>query len=48
MLEIVVQEIPEIDQHLIKSALHFQVAIDRGCDDLDTAAAQAVARLSSH
>lgn len=47
MLAIVIQEIPEIDQYLIKSALHFQVAIDRGCDDLDKAAAQAVSRLSS-
>ena len=48
MLAVVIQEIPEIDQHRIKAALHFQIAIDRGCNDLDAAAAQALARLSSH
>lgn len=45
---LLVQEIPEIGQHLIKSGLHFQVVIDRGCDSLNAAAAQAVARISSH
>lgn len=46
MLAVVLQEVPEVPQNLIKSAIHYQIAIARGCDDLATPAAQAVARLS--
>jgi TPR repeat protein len=46
MLAVLLQEIPEVEHHLVKSAFHFQIAIDRGCNDLDDEAAQAMARLS--
>jgi uncharacterized protein len=46
LLANMLQEIPEVEDHLLKSAIHFQIAIAAGCDDLDAHAAQAVARLS--
>ena len=45
-LGVLLQEIPEVEDHLVKSALNLQVAIARGCDDLDKTTARAVARLS--
>lgn len=47
VLAVMLPEIPEVEDHLVKSALNFQVAIFRGCSDLDQAATQAVARLSA-
>lgn len=47
MLGLLLQEIPEVDYHLVKSAAHFEVAIAEGCDDLGEEAAKAVARLSA-
>lgn len=46
MLAIVLQEIPEVEHHLVKSAAQFQVAMARGCDDLDKEAALAMSLLS--
>lgn len=45
-LGVLLQEIPEVEHHLVKSALNLQVAIARGCSDLDQTAAQVIARLS--
>jgi TPR repeat protein len=47
VLATMLPEIPEVQDHLVKSALNYQVAIFRGCTDLDKAAMQAVARLSA-
>lgn len=46
MLGVMLQEMPGVEYHLVKSAFHFQVAIAMGCDDLDKEAARAMARLS--
>ena len=46
MLAVLLQEMPEVEHHLVKSAFHFQVAIARGCTDLKEEAAMAMARLS--
>ena len=46
MVGVLLQDLPEVDQSLVKSAINFQLAIARGCDDLDDEAAQAIARLS--
>jgi hypothetical protein len=41
-----VQDAADVENSLVKSALHFQVAIAAGCSDLDILAAHAVERLS--
>lgn len=46
MLATLLQEIPEVEHNLVKSAIHYQIAIARGCDDLGKPAARAIARLS--
>ena len=46
VLATVLQEIPEVEHNLVKSAIHYQIAIARGCDDLGKPAARAIARLS--
>lgn len=46
MLGVLLQDLPEVEHSLVKSALHFQVAIARGCDDVGEDAAHALARLS--
>lgn len=47
MIGVLLQELPEVEQNLVKSALNFQVAIARGCDDVHDEAVQAIARLSA-
>lgn len=46
VLAMLLQDTPDIEGHLVKSALHLQVAIAAGCKDLDVLAERAVARLS--
>jgi uncharacterized protein len=46
MLAVLMQEVPEIEHNLVKSAIHYQIAMARGCDDLGKPAARAVSRLS--
>lgn len=46
LLAVLLQDTPEVEGSLVKSALHFQIAIAAGCSDLATLAAKAVARLS--
>lgn len=46
LLAVVLQDMPEVEHNLVKSAIHFQIAIARGCDDLTKAAERAVDRLS--
>lgn len=46
MLAMLLQDTPDIEGHLVKSALHLQVAIAAGCKDLEALAERAVARLS--
>jgi hypothetical protein len=45
-LAVMLQDATDVENHLVTSALHFQVAIASGCSDLDIIAAQAVSRLS--
>lgn len=45
-LAVMLQDAADVENNLVKSALHFQVAIAAGCSDLDILAAHAVARLS--
>lgn len=46
LLAVLLQDSPEVENNLVKSAIHFQVAIVAGCSDLEVPAARAVARLS--
>lgn len=46
LLAIMLQERPEMAGGLLKSAIHFQVAIASGCSDLGALAARALERLS--
>lgn len=46
LLAVLLQEASHIEGSLIRSAIHFQVAIAAGCSDLRAPAAMAVARLS--
>lgn len=46
MLGVLLQEIPEVEDNLVKSAFHFQMAVKQGCNDVDDEAAAAMARLS--
>ena len=46
LLAVLLQDMPAVEGGLVKSALHFQVAIAAGCADLDALSARAVARLS--
>ena len=45
-LAVMLQDAGDVENSLVKSALHFQVAVAAGCSDLDILAAHAVARLS--
>ena len=46
LLAVMLQDAADVENSLVKSALHFQVAIAAGCSDLDILAAHAVERLS--
>ena len=46
LLAVLLQDMSDIEGGLVKSALHFQVAIDAGCSDLQALSIQAVARLT--
>ncbi|MBU1336855.1 MAG: hypothetical protein KJ944_13075 [Alphaproteobacteria bacterium] len=46
LLAVLLQDSPDVEGNLVKSALHFQAAVAAGCSDLATLAARAVARLS--
>ena len=45
LLAVLLQDSPEVPGGLVKSALHFQVAMFAGCTDLQILAERAVARL---
>ena len=47
LLAVLLQDMPQTAGNLVKSALHFQLAVAAGCSDLEILAARAVARLSS-
>lgn len=47
LLAVMLQDAGDVENSLVKSALHFQVAIAAGCSDLDILAARAVERLSA-
>jgi FOG: TPR repeat, SEL1 subfamily len=46
LLGLLLEDLPEVPHHLVKSAFHYQMALAAGCDDIGDAAARAVARLS--
>lgn len=46
LLAVLLQDAPEMEGSLVRSALHFRVAIAAGCSDVDILAAHAVGRLS--
>jgi hypothetical protein len=46
LLAVMLQDAADVENSLVKSAVHFQVAIAAGCSDLDILAAHAVERLS--
>ena len=46
LLAVMLQDAADVDDNLVRSALHFQVAIASGCSDLDILAAHAIERLS--
>ncbi len=46
LLAVMLQDATEGENNLVRSALHFQVAIAAGCSDVDILAAHAVERLS--
>lgn len=46
LLAVMLQDAGDVENNLVKSALHFQVAIAAGCNDVEILAAHAVERLS--
>lgn len=46
LLAVMLQDAVDVENSLVQSALHFQVAVAAGCSDLDILAAHAVERLS--
>jgi hypothetical protein len=46
LLAVLLQDTPEVEGSLVKSALHFQLAIAAGCNDLEALAQVALGRLS--
>lgn len=46
LLAVMLQDAADVEDSLVRSALHFQVAIAAGCSDVDILAARAVERLS--
>jgi hypothetical protein len=46
LLAVTLQDNADVENNLVKSALHFQLAIASGCTDLDILAVHAVGRLS--
>lgn len=46
LLAVMLQDAADVENSLVRSALHFQVAIAAGCSDLDILAARAIERLS--
>lgn len=46
LLAVMLQDAGDVENNLVKSALHFQVAIAAGCSDVGILAAHAVERLS--
>lgn len=45
-LAVLLQDTPEVEGSLVKSALHFRLAIAAGCTDLEALAQRALGRLS--
>ena len=46
LLAVLLQDSPDLDGNLVKSALHFQAAVAAGCIDVNALAERALARLS--
>ena len=46
LLAVLLQDSPDVENSLVRSAIYFQVAIVAGCSDLEVLTATAVARLS--